>query len=343
MRETHEVCRGGCRSDDTFRDFYFVTPKLIVLWVHTLSKTSETYGFGAQIHSPSRQRKPAKKSFRCPPRSPLPTTTATPAPAPYFRNWGRAIRRRMQRRQPRSPLMSMREFTPGRYGLEGGSQRCECPLSPETPAAVQNTTQPRSVLCRTEACLRVEWQHGVERQRNPNRTHLPLWRRWISGREVAKERGNASQRMRNGIWVGPGPIVDCIYYPFRQLTCFFQSRVSVCFAPALDHVCPRGCLQFPVMRLGFRERGDTFACRWATYIPLLNVLSITWIETPLLVIFRISIVLPVAIWGMDRHVKSSDDKVLTSLPQLSTFFTWLGQGPHGRQNPRNSFTFDNAQ
>jgi len=57
--------------------------------------------------------------------------------------------------------------------------------------------QPRSEPYRMEGRLHVEWKDGVDRQGDPNRTHLRWRRRWIHrklGTQVAKERGSTSHR-----------------------------------------------------------------------------------------------------------------------------------------------------
>ena len=56
IRETRQVRRGGCRNDNTFRDFYFATAELIFCDnTYVLSKTVETYGFNSHISFPSQQ------------------------------------------------------------------------------------------------------------------------------------------------------------------------------------------------------------------------------------------------------------------------------------------------
>jgi len=198
MRETCQVRQGGCRNDDTSRHFWFATKQLIFCdyrYFRKLSKhivSTPTFPLPSDNY-PSRRN----KSFRRPHPSLLTTTAARPTPyavLPKFRlyDWSKA-----------PPLIP--------FAFNGVTGVCVVPgvntpgdMSLRKPSFTRNAC--RSVkhnaaaigFYRMEGRLRVEWQHGVERQRDPNRTHLHLRPRWIHrklAREVAKERGSASHRL----------------------------------------------------------------------------------------------------------------------------------------------------
>jgi len=96
--------------------------------------------------------------------------------------------------------MSLREFIVGiRWGdtnwrvvrrrANGG---VNTPPLLETPTVASNATPPPSVASTTKTRLRVEPQHGVQRRRHPNRTHLLKQARWISS-EAAKGGGEGTR------------------------------------------------------------------------------------------------------------------------------------------------------
>ena len=76
MRETHQVYCGGCRKDNTFHDFKFVTKELIFLLVQTFLKVSEKYHFAVtSILPPLSLQKLETDVF-------LPSTSTSPRKSP---------------------------------------------------------------------------------------------------------------------------------------------------------------------------------------------------------------------------------------------------------------------
>ena len=127
----------------------------------TTTQASETCRFAAHMHPQLRRH---------------------PHLTPYRRNWDRAVGR-THRGQPRLALMSLQEFVSSSACIRWGDtnwwvvRKCanggvNSPPLLETPAVAENATPPPSIAYTTNTRLRVELQHGVQRQRQPNRTHL---------------------------------------------------------------------------------------------------------------------------------------------------------------------------
>jgi len=77
IRETRQVRRGGCRSDDTFRDFDFATPQTL---------------FFLQVQAVvSRRNMSFRRSYPSSHTTITPTRAPTPYRPNYYRNWTPAI------------------------------------------------------------------------------------------------------------------------------------------------------------------------------------------------------------------------------------------------------------
>ena len=93
MRETHQVHCEGCRNDNTFHDFNFMTTEFIFfLQVQAISKVSKTYCFVTHIHSLSQNWRKAVTNVILPYTFILLLTAAmTPTPMAYFWNFNGVI------------------------------------------------------------------------------------------------------------------------------------------------------------------------------------------------------------------------------------------------------------
>jgi len=87
MRETRQVRRGGCRNDDTFRDFYFTSAELIFCEYRDFRKPSKhIVSTPTTPLPPDNDQSRRNMWFRRPDPPCLTTAAATSAPTAYVRN-----------------------------------------------------------------------------------------------------------------------------------------------------------------------------------------------------------------------------------------------------------------
>jgi len=132
IRETRQVRRGRCRNDDTFHDFYFLTPKFIFCDCSYFRKPSKHMVLTPRSPLPPDNHLSRRNmSFRRPHPSSLTKTATTPAPYAVPSK----LRRCNWLNTPPQPPLALNElagvrvmlglYTLGRYELVGGSQTCK--------------------------------------------------------------------------------------------------------------------------------------------------------------------------------------------------------------------------